>query len=478
MKIVKHLLVYILVLLLSFFITLTRWGLAQFGNVNFDEILFQLRTPILSTEENILKVFFYNALVPAIITSIIVFIVIVFIYKFLTKKKKFTLRKIFIIILIIISICIPIVCLNKFDFFQYLEVQMTNSKFIEKNYVDPSDVEIKFPKEKKNLIFLYLESYESSFLSKDLGGVKNTNLLEPMTKITKENVNFSDTKKIGGARGVYGTSWTSAAIMSMSCGIPLKLRISYKTMEDNAIGIGDILEKEGYNQEWMMGSDARFGNRESFIRRHGNFKIEDYYTLKDEGKIDKDYKEWWGVEDKTLLKLAKNELKQLSSKDKPFNFTLLTSNTHVQDGYTDKSCKKKYKDPYSNSVYCNAEEVNEFLRWVQKQDFYKDTVIVISGDHLTMQNHYFKKKDKRRIYNLIINGPDTKRNTDKEFSTLDMFPTTLAALGVEIEGNRLALGTNLYSNEKTLMEKYGYKKFDKELSYRSKYYLDTFRGVR
>ena len=478
MKIVKYLLVYILVLLLSFCISLTRWGLAQFGNVNFDEILFQLRTPILSTEENIIKVFVYNAIVPAIIISIIVFIVVIFIYKYLTKKNKNTLRKIFVTILIILSICIPIVCLDKFDFFQYLEVQMTNSKFIENNYVNPDDVEIKFPKEKKNLIYIYLESYESSFFSKELGGVKSSNLLEPMTEITKENVNFSNTDKIGGARGVYGSSWTSAAIMSMSCGIPLKLRISYKTMEDNATGIGDILESEGYNQEWMMGSDARFGNRESFIKGHGNFKIEDYYTLIDEGKIDEDYKEWWGVEDKTLLNLAKNEIKDLSSKDKPFNFTILTSNTHVQDGYTDKACKKKYKDPYSNSVYCNAIEVNEFLRWIQKQDFYKDTVIVISGDHLTMQNHYFKKSDERRVYNLIINGPKTTNNHNREFSTLDMFPTTLGALGVEIEGNRLGLGTNLYSNEKTLMEKYGYKKFDKELSYRSKYYLDTFRGVK
>jgi phosphoglycerol transferase len=49
-------------------------------------------------------------------------------------------------------------------------------------------------------------------------------------------------------------------------------------------------------------------------------------------------------------------------------------------------------------------------------------------------------------------------------------------MGVEIEGNRLGLGVNLYSKEKTLMEEYGYKKFDKEISYRSKYYLKTFRG--
>ncbi len=474
MKKIKIILLYILVLLLSFFITLTRWGIAQFGNINFDEILFQLRVPILSAETNIIKVFIVNAVLPAVVLSIIVFLVIIFIYKLLKKKDVY--RKIYVGILIIIAILIPILCLNKFDFFQYVEVQLTNSDFIENEYVNPDDVEIKFPEKKKNLIYIYLESYESGFFSKELGGTKSSNLLEPLTEISKENVNFSDSDKFGGARGVYGTSWTSAAIMSMSCGIPLKLRASYRTMEDNALGIGDILEEEGYNQEWMMGSDANFGNRKRFVEGHGNFKVQDYNNLIEEGKIDKKYKEWWGIGDKKLLSLAKDELLELSSEDEPFNFTILTSNTHVQDGYREKSCKAKFKDAYSNSIYCNAGEVNEFLRWIQKQDFYEDTVIVISGDHYTMQNGFFKRKDKRRIFNLIINGESTDRNKNREFATLDMFPTTLGAMGVEIEGNRLGLGTNLYSDEKTLMEKYGYKKFNRELAYRSPFYLKTFRG--
>lgn len=40
---------------------------------------------------------------------------------------------------------------------------------------------------------------------------------------------------------------------------------------------------------------------------------------------------------------------------------------------------------------------------------------------------------------------------------MDMFPTALAAMGVKIEGDRLGLGTNLFSREETLAEKYGYE---------------------
>ena len=38
------------------------------------------------------------------------------------------------------------------------------------------------------------------------------------------------------------------------------------------------------------------------------------------------------------------------------------------------------------------------------------------------------------------------KKKNRDFSTLDFFPTTLASLGVQIEGDRLGLGTNLFSN--------------------------------
>lgn len=53
---------------------------------------------------------------------------------------------------------------------------------------------------------------------------------------------------------------------------------------------------------------------------------------------------------------------------------------------------------------------------------------------------------------------------------MDLYPTTLAALGVQIEGNRLGLGTNLYSGDKTLVEKYGLDYLNVELLKDSKLY--------
>ena len=78
----------------------------------------------------------------------------------------------------------------------------------------------------------------------------------------------------------------------------------------------------------------------------------------------------------------------------------------------------------------------------------------------------------RTVYNCIINSAilPTSGKMTREFATFDMFPTTLAAMGVSIEGDRLALGTNLFSEQETLTEMFGYERLDGELQKRSEWY--------
>ena len=57
-----------------------------------------------------------------------------------------------------------------------------------------------------------------------------------------------------------------------------------------------------------------------------------------------------------------------------------------------------------------------------------------------------------------------------------MFPTTLAAMGATIEGNKLGLGVNLFSNQPTLLEKYEISDINRELSGKSKLYDELLFG--
>ena len=59
-----------------------------------------------------------------------------------------------------------------------------------------------------------------------------------------------------------------------------------------------------------------------------------------------------------------------------------------------------------------------------------------------------------------------------------MYPTTLAALGAKIEGNKLALGTNLFSEEQTLIEKYGVEYVNNELMRTSQFYDDEILIIK
>ena len=93
-----------------------------------------------------------------------------------------------------------------------------------------------------------------------------------------------------------------------------------------------------------------------------------------------------------------------------------------------------------------------------------------------MDNGYIERnissEYSRTIYNCFINAVAKTSNTkNRKPCVFDMFPTTLAAVGCEIEGNRLGLGVNLFSDQQTLTEKLGSVSYlNGELSRRSVFY--------
>ena len=82
----------------------------------------------------------------------------------------------------------------------------------------------------------------------------------------------------------------------------------------------------------------------------------------------------------------------------------------------------------------------------------------------TVSSFQFPSKNCKEKYSV-------KEKKHREYSTFDDFPTTLAALGVEIPGDRLGLGTNLFSGLPTLTEEFGKKAEKKELEKRSDFMI-------
>ena len=132
-----------------------------------------------------------------------------------------------------------------------------------------------------------------------------------------------------------------------------------------------------------------------------------------------------------------------------------------------------------SSISCSSRQVAEFVKWIQAQPFYENTTIVIVGDHESMDNGYFSRMGdsgyQRLLYNCFINTPTAApKTTNRKFAAVDLFPSTLAAIGCSIDGERLGLGTNLFSGAKTLTEMLGFDYFNNELAKASSYYEDHF----
>ena len=165
---------------------------------------------------------------------------------------------------------------------------------------------------------------ENTYMSFEDGGAFNKNLIPNLTFLSKNNISFSSENNKG-TIPMDNVGWTASSLIGQTSGVPFLIPISgndlnlYKEVLPGATSIGDILNKEGYIQKFFIGSDANFGGRKQYFQQHGNYIIEDYIYAKDNNLIPNDYYEWWGYEDALLFEFAKESLKELSSKDKPFN---------------------------------------------------------------------------------------------------------------------------------------------------------------
>lgn len=375
----------------------------------------------------------------------------------------------------------------KLNLLQFVSAATTESEFIEDHYVDPNNAVMTFPEEKRNLIYIFLESMETSFSDTEAGGPITDNFIPELTQLAEENINFSNDDGVGGALSFSGTTWTAAAMVTQTSGLNVQvpLNANYFGGKDGfmpgVVSIGEILEKEGYRQTLLVGSDAEFGGRDAYFTEHGNYDIVDIKTLKGRGWLPEDYRVWWGFEDAKLFAAAKLELTALAGQGEPFNFTMLTCDTHFPNGYRCQECQNEYPKRYPTVMRCSSRMVYEFIEWIKEQPFYENTTIVLSGDHLTMDPHFMEDSNEdyvRTVYNCIINpAVEPVNEKNREFGTFDLFPTTLAAMGVQIEGDRLGLGTNLFSDKQTLCEMYGFETLDWELQKRSEFYNDRFLGL-
>ena len=474
-----------------------RWYAETYGQIGFAAVVYTLTANLGGVQSGLIISFLKKALIPAVGVSAVIGLALfapwgkclkVRIGKkwelrlFPVKKRSATM-----VMSIVISASMLVRAAIDVELFVFIDNIRNPSTFFQENYTAPEDAVITFPHEKRNLIYIFLESMEVSFFSEEQGGALPYNVIPELYDLAEENVNFSHNDGIGGFPGTSGTGWTSAAMVAQTAGIPLITPVGAGGNEYGSDGvflpgvtsITNVLKENGYTQALMFGSDASFGGRKAYFQSHGMDQIFDNRTAVSDGIIPEGYHAWWGMEDKYLFEYARQVLLELDRQETPFSFTMLTADTHHVDGYICELCENTYEEQYENVYQCSSRQVAEFVSWIQQQEFFRNTTIVIVGDHTSMDGAYVSRNMDadyiRRTYNCFINSAaEADNEKNRVFTAMDLFPTTLAALGCTIEGERLGLGTNLFSKQPTIAEQLGLDEFNQETARFSSFYFEQF----
>ena len=501
---VLRVIIYALAVLGSLLTVTLRWLHDTLGSVSFSTALFQLKTPLVGVDNNIVDIYISVVARPAVIKTLIAIIAIcavTYAMKVTGYSLKLGINKLGVLeisyrpVLILSTIALLIVCWMKIPglakevgFPEYVDSMMNRSTIYEDYYVEPTDDLLQFPEQKRNLVVIYVESLESSFASVEEGGGMADSMIPNLYALAQENTSFSDTDTFGGCTQTNGVGWTVAALLASSSGVTYNVPVDGNDMQEYSIflpglrALGDILKDNGYDNYFACGSESFFGGRMAYYNTHGSYTIEDYLYAGNEGYIPEGYHNGvWGMEDWRVFDMARQELTEIARSGRPFNYMLLTADNHFPDGYICDLCERVGEEStLQTAIRCTDRQVASFVAWIQEQEWYENTTVIILGDHLLMSDEFFGSLPagySRRVYNCFINLPEglAAQNTHgRSFSTTDYFPTILAAMGVQIEGDRLGLGTNLFSDRQTLLEQLGEEDYNTEVLRYSDYYIDNF----
>lgn len=315
-----------------------------------------------------------------------------------------------------------------------------------RNYI-PLAVPPKFTGDAKpNIIYLYLESLERSFLDEKVFPGLTPNLNE----MKKRALDFTNIKQ------AYATGWTIAGMVASQCGSPLITPVGINRTDGlsgflpELVCLGNILKEQDYHLGYMGGADLKFANKGMFFKEHGFHEVIGRQSLS-KGLREPDYLSRWGVFDDTLYEALEKKVEDLMARDQPFALFALTLDTHAPEGFPSQKCSQvKYKDgrnPMLNVVHCADKLVAGFVESLNRSGALNNTILVISSDHLAMHNtasDILAKMDRR---NLLLMFPPSGRSEiiEREGTTMDVAPTLLSLQGTST--SIMGFGRNILDEE-------------------------------
>lgn len=300
--------------------------------------------------------------------------------------------------------------------------------------------------DRPNLVYIYAESLERTYFDDNAF----PQLAPELNDIKNSAVDFSNTEQLP------GTEYTIAGMVASQCGIPLfapfdgNASSSLSTFYPQNVCLGDILKSSGYQNYFYQGASLSFAGKDLFLSSHGFDHLYGFNELKGAVK-DPKYRNDWGWYDDTVLDMVFEKYLELAQKNQPFSLFALTVDTHHPDGFISRSCQRKSYtfDGKENksfaAVACGQEHIARLITKIRATPYFKNTIIVVSSDHLAMNNTAFKylnQHDRRDLFFMLRGDDVSSKVINVKRSTLDNGATVLDAMGGD---NFIGLGRSSLS---------------------------------
>ncbi len=308
------------------------------------------------------------------------------------------------------------------------DVEAQNLKKIGIGPQSPGLSKLKNYVQKRNLVILYLESFNTNYTKK--GGSHFKNLTPNIDLFIEESVLFSNY--------FNAVSPTHNSIFSSWCGIFPELHDNYvrenPDYTKSLTCFSDILNSLGYTQKFFFGHGSWYGGITLFLKNHSYEQVTELSHIEREFPAMVKNKHIWGIQDTDLSRYVIRQVEQVEN-NQPFNIGAFYINTHPPF-FTAPDCPKYVLDNTSKlhlqSIHCVDHAVGMILQTLKKRGLMVNTVVVVVGD-TPGHDH---EKGQLLPYNrtlLAIYSPNLKPGINKTVSySPDLGPTILEAMGIPV----------------------------------------------
>jgi len=291
----------------------------------------------------------------------------------------------------------------------------------------------------RNVIILFLEGVGEKEMNMQVDGKQ---VMPHLSQFSTNNTYFQNTFSSG--------TKSSQALISVFTGLPAQpiKNILWERPLPNMQSFIQKLSLNNYQTGYFSGSDLSFEQQRLFLNNIGFSSINEF----DPNKSIPTY--GWGYDDKTVFTQMRTWIKQQNNT--PYFASFFTQSTHDpyilpadwepvfsetnNEGLLNKvnwtTSAPNKKNAMIDSYHFLDHQLGEFIRWYEKEEKQKDTILVLFGDHTP---HYWNEAHDKKVREmtfkvpLIIAGNDIapEKNTSdisQRLATLSDISATLSAL--------------------------------------------------